>query len=54
MQRNLLEVCNNNYIINVGMARYKDKYSISKDELGSFSWLPADITLIDKIKVAMK
>lgn len=27
---------------------------LSKDELDSVSWLPADITLIDKIKVAMK
>lgn len=27
---------------------------LSKDELDSVSWLPADITLIDKIKVSMK
>lgn len=27
---------------------------LSKSELDSVSWLPADITLIDKIKVAMK
>ena len=27
---------------------------LSKEELDSVSWLPADITLIDKIKVAMK
>ena len=27
---------------------------LSKDELDSVSWLPADITLIDKIKGAMK
>lgn len=27
---------------------------LTKDELDSVNWLPADITLIDKIKVAMK
>lgn len=27
---------------------------LSKSELDSVSWLPADITLIDKIKIAMK
>lgn len=27
---------------------------LSKDELDSVSWLPADISLIDKIKVSMK
>lgn len=27
---------------------------LTKDELDSVSWLPADVTLIDKIKVSMK
>lgn len=38
---------------NLILKEAEDSKWLAKDELDSVSWLPADITLIDKIRVQM-